>query len=54
GIDRARFRKQVVPGDTLELEVELVSLSVRAGKGKGTASVNGKVACEVELFFVIA
>ena len=54
GIDRARFRRQVVPGDTLELEVELVSLSARAGKGKGTASVQGKVACEVELFFVIA
>jgi 3-hydroxyacyl-[acyl-carrier-protein] dehydratase len=53
GLDAARFRRQVVPGDTLELSVELGRLSVRAGKGSGRALVNGEVACECELLFVI-
>jgi 3-hydroxyacyl-[acyl-carrier-protein] dehydratase len=53
GIDRARFRRQVVPGEVLELEVELGHLSARAGTGHGRASVEGTVACEAELFFVI-
>jgi len=53
GLDGARFRRQVVPGDTLELAVELGRMSARAGKGAGTASVNGKVACECELMFVL-
>ena len=53
GLDGARFRRQVVPGDTLELAVELGRMSARAGKGKGSASVNGKVACECELMFVL-
>ncbi len=54
GIDRARFRRQVFPGDTVELEIELVSLSQRAGKGRGSAKVEGQLAAEVEIFFVIA
>lgn len=54
GIDSARFRRQVVPGDTLELEVEMGRLSARAGRGKGRASVDGQAACDVELLFVIA
>ena len=53
GLDGARFRRQVVPGDTLELAVELGRMSARAGKGKGTASLGGKVACECELMFVL-
>jgi 3-hydroxyacyl-[acyl-carrier-protein] dehydratase len=54
GIDRARFRRQVVPGDTLELEVELGRLSARAGTGHGRAHVGGETACEVDLLFVFA
>ena len=54
GIDRARFRRQVVPGDTLELEVELGRLGARAGSGTGRASVGGARACEAELLFVFA
>jgi 3-hydroxyacyl-[acyl-carrier-protein] dehydratase len=54
GIDSARFRRQVLPGDTLELEVELGRMSARAGKGKGKASVGGQVACETDLLFIIA
>ncbi|HEY1827707.1 MAG TPA: 3-hydroxyacyl-ACP dehydratase FabZ [Acidimicrobiales bacterium] len=53
GIERARFRRQVVPGETLDLEVTMDKLSARAGKGHGTASVNGEKACEAELLFVI-
>jgi 3-hydroxyacyl-[acyl-carrier-protein] dehydratase len=53
GIERARFRRQVVPGDTLELEVTMERLSARAGKGHGVASVGGQTACEAELMFVI-
>lgn len=53
GIDRARFRRQVVPGDVLELEVALGRLSARAGTGRGKASVGGELACEADLLFVI-
>lgn len=54
GLDRARFRRQVVPGDVLDLEVELGRVSARAGTGKGRASVGGQVACEADLLFVLA
>ena len=54
GIDSARFRRQVGPGDVLDLEVELGRMSARAGRGKGRASVEGQTACEAELLFVIA
>jgi len=53
GIERARFRRQVVPGDQLELEVSLDRLSARAGKGHGKATVGGQTACEADLLFVI-
>ena len=53
GIERARFRRQVVPGETLELEVTMGRLSARAGKGHGVASVGGQTACEADLMFVI-
>jgi 3-hydroxyacyl-[acyl-carrier-protein] dehydratase len=53
GIERARFRRQVVPGDTLQLDVAMDRLSARAGKGHGTASVGGQLACEADLLFVI-
>ena len=54
GIDSARFRKQVVPGDELELVVELGRMSARAGKGSGKALLDGQVACELDLMFVFA
>ena len=53
GIDSARFRRQVVPGDTLQMSMTLTKMSARAGKGSGVATVNGEVACECELFFVV-
>ncbi len=53
GVDGVRFRRQVVPGDVLELSVELGRMSARAGKGKGIAQVNGDTACAAELLFVL-
>jgi len=53
GIDKARFRRQVIPGDTLDLEVELDQLGSTAGRGHGTALVNGQVAASASLLFVI-
>ena len=54
GIDRARFRRQVLPGDTLDLDVSIGRLSARSGRGRGVASVGGQVACEADLLFVLA
>jgi len=53
GVDKARFRRQVSPGDTLELEVELDHLGSAAGRGHGTARVDGQVACQASMLFVI-
>ena len=54
GIDKARFRRQVVPGDILEMTVELDQLGSTAGKGHGTATVEGKVAATASMLFVMA
>jgi 3-hydroxyacyl-[acyl-carrier-protein] dehydratase len=53
GVDKARFRRQVVPGETLELEVTVGRLSSRAGTGHGRAHVGGETACEADLLFVL-
>jgi len=53
GLDSARFRRQVSPGDSLELQVELGRMSARAGKGTGKALLRGEVACQCELMFVL-
>jgi len=53
GVDKARFRRQVVPGDVLELEVTVGRLSARAGTGHGRAHVGGDTACEADLLFVL-
>ncbi len=53
GIDKVRFRRQVEPGETLELEVEMDRLSARGGKGRGRATVQGAAACVAELLFVL-
>ncbi|NCZ70158.1 MAG: beta-hydroxyacyl-ACP dehydratase [Acidimicrobiia bacterium] len=53
GLDAARFRRQVVPGDELILEVTLGRMSSRAGKGSGRALIGDAVACECDLMFVL-
>lgn len=54
GVKQARFRRQVVPGDVLTLECELVELHGPMGIGKATAWVDGVRAVNAELTFVIA
>ena len=51
GIDNCRFKKQVRPGAQLRLEVEITRLKGPIGKGKGIATVDGKLVCELELIF---
>jgi 3-hydroxyacyl-[acyl-carrier-protein] dehydratase len=53
GIDDCRFKRVVVPGDTLRLEVTMDKLGRRFGRGRGVASVDGEVACEATLSFII-
>ncbi len=53
GIKNARFKKQVVPGDVLELECELTERKGPVGYGKATAKVDGKVAVVAELTFAV-
>lgn len=53
GIDGARFRRQVVPGEVLELDVTMTRLSARAGRGTGRATVGDELACEAQLLFVV-
>lgn len=54
GIDNVRFRRQVVPGDVLTMEVEIERLKGRIGRGKGRATVDGEKACEADLMFAFA
>ncbi|EOT42891.1 (3R)-hydroxymyristoyl-[acyl-carrier-protein] dehydratase 2 [Enterococcus columbae DSM 7374 = ATCC 51263] len=53
GIDKAKFRQKVTPGDTLMLEVEILKVRANAGMGKGVARVDGKKVAEAELTFMI-
>ncbi|MBA2372886.1 MAG: 3-hydroxyacyl-ACP dehydratase FabZ [Chloroflexi bacterium] len=53
GIDDCRFKRVVVPGDTLRLEVTMEKLGKRFGRGRGRALVDGELACEATLSFVI-
>lgn len=53
GIDKCRFKRQVKPGDQLKLEVEIIRMRGAIGKGKGTATVNGEVACQAEIMFAL-
>ena len=53
GINNAKFRRKVVPGDTLRLEVELTKIRGKAGVGYGVAYVEGKKVCEGELTFMV-
>ncbi len=53
GIDSVRFKKPVVPGDKLDLFVELLKLKGPIGKFKAEAKVDGQLACEAEVLFAI-
>jgi len=53
GIDNCRFKRQVVPGDQLRLEVEITRAKGKIGKGKGIATVDGELVCETEVMFAL-
>lgn len=53
GIEEARFKKQVLPGDTLRLEVTIDSMRKSIGKGQAVAYVGDQVACKATLIFAL-
>lgn len=53
GINKARFKRKVIPGDVLKLEVEITKLRGSVGIGQAKATVNGELACAAELMFAI-
>ena len=53
GINGAKFKKKVLPGDVLTLELEIIKEKGPIGIGKGTAKVNGTLAASAELTFAI-
>lgn len=54
GIDSAKFRRPVVPGDTLMLEVTALRIGSKVQKMRGVATVDGQVTCEAEIMCIIA
>lgn len=53
GIELARFRRPVVPGDTLEIEVIALRIGSRVQKMQGYARVDGKIAAEAQIMCVL-
>jgi len=53
GIDKAKFRRQVLPGDVLDLEVEIIKVRGPVGTGKAIASVDGEKAVSCEITFAV-
>ena len=54
GIDKARFKRMVKPGDKLTIEVEIESFRRNIGKGKGRATVDGELACTADIMFALS
>ena len=53
GLDEVRFKRQVVPGDTLRMEVTLTRVRSSFGQGEGIATVDGEVACRGSFIFAL-
>ena len=53
GADKVRWKKKVVPGDRLDLSVEIIKMRGPIGVGRGIATVNGVKACVAEIIFAI-
>lgn len=53
GVKEAKFRRQVVPGDVLKLEVEIIKVKGPVGVGKGVATVDGEKAVSAEISFAV-
>ena len=54
GIQKARFKRQVIPGDVLELHCEIIARKGPVGKGSAVAKVDGEVAVTAELTFAVS
>lgn len=54
GINKAKFKKKVLPGDTLMLETKIIKVKGPIGVGEAVAYVDGKLACSAELTFAIS
>jgi 3-hydroxyacyl-[acyl-carrier-protein] dehydratase len=53
GVDKVRFKRRVLPGDTVRFDVRLTKLRGPVGKGEGKAYVDGELACAAELTFAL-
>ena len=53
GIDKAKFKRKVIPGDKLRLECEIIKQKGPVGVGKAVATVDGQTAVTAELTFMI-
>ena len=53
GVNNAKFRRQVLPGDTVKLEVEMIKIRVSIGIGKALATLNGEKAVSAEISFAL-
>ncbi len=53
GINKAKFKKMVLPGDTLTLETQIIKIKGPSGVGEAKAYVDGKLACSAELTFAV-
>jgi len=53
GIDKARFRKTIVPGDQIIIEIDVIRIKGNVGRAKAVAKVDNQVATEAELMFVM-
>jgi len=53
GVDKCRFKRQVKPGDQLQLEVEIIRIKGPVGKGKAKATVDGETVCQAEITFAV-
>ncbi len=54
GVDEVRFKRQVVPGDTLRIEVTMTRVRGPIGQGTGEATVDGQLACRGSFMFALA
>lgn len=54
GIDGVKFKRMVVPGDTLRLEVEMTRMRGAIGRGEGRVLVEGELACRATITFALA
>ena len=53
GANKVKWKKQVIPGDKLDLEIEITKLKGSIGVGTGKATVDGKLVCQGEIMFAI-